>query len=53
MFSGIIESTGKIIKISSDGSNKHFEISSDIITERHIDKSIANNGVCLTVVELS
>jgi len=50
MFSGIIESTGKIIKISSDGSNKHFEISSGISTETHIDQSIAHNGVCLTVV---
>lgn len=50
MFSGIIESTGKIIKISSDGSNKHFEISSGISAETHIDQSIAHNGVCLTVV---
>ncbi|MBP6235228.1 MAG: riboflavin synthase [Saprospiraceae bacterium] len=53
MFSGIIESTGKIIKISSDGSNKHFEISSDISAETHIDQSIAHNGVCLTVVATS
>ncbi len=50
MFSGIIESTGKIVKINSDGSNKHFEISSDISSETHIDQSIAHNGVCLTVV---
>jgi riboflavin synthase len=50
MFSGIIETTGKILKITSEGSNRHFEISSDISQETYIDQSIAHNGVCLTVV---
>jgi riboflavin synthase len=50
MFSGIIETTGKILKITSEGSNRHFEISSDISKETYIDQSIAHNGVCLTVV---
>ena len=50
MFSGIIETTGKILKITSEGSNKHFEISSDISPETYIDQSIAHSGVCLTVV---
>ncbi|MBC7884476.1 MAG: riboflavin synthase [Saprospiraceae bacterium] len=51
MFSGITESTGVILKIEKDGSNKHFTISSPFNSETYIDQSIAHNGVCLTVIQ--
>lgn len=50
MFSGIIESLGKVVSITKEGSNIHFTISSPISGESYIDQSIAHNGVCLTVV---
>ena len=49
MFTGIIETTGIIRKISSHGTNKTFWIESSIAGELKIDQSIAHNGVCLTV----
>jgi riboflavin synthase len=51
MFSGIIESLGKIEKIESENTNVHFFVSCNFLHEIHIDQSIAHNGVCLTVVE--
>lgn len=53
MFSGIVESTGKIINIVQNGTNKHFTIQSEISKEAYIDQSIAHNGVCLTVVNIN
>lgn len=50
MFSGIIGSLGKITKIETVGTNKHFTIHSDISGDTYIDQSISHNGVCLTVV---
>ncbi len=52
MFTGIIETTGKIAQIVSEGSNIHFSISSPITHELKIDQSVAHNGVCLTVVSI-
>ena len=49
MFTGIIETTGTIQKISSSGTNKSYWISSSITGELKVDQSIAHNGVCLTV----
>ena len=50
MFTGIIESLGKIASIETEGSNYHFEIESDISSELREDQSVSHNGVCLTVV---
>lgn len=52
MFTGIIESKGKIIKIETSGTNRTLTISSEIAEEVQIDQSISHNGVCLTVVEI-
>ncbi|RYY18078.1 MAG: riboflavin synthase [Chitinophagaceae bacterium] len=52
MFTGIIETTGIIQRISSDESNKIFYISSSISDELKIDQSLSHNGVCLTIDEL-
>ena len=51
MFTGIIESLGKITAIEKEGENYHFTIESEISKELKIDQSVAHNGVCLTVIE--
>tara|TARA_R110000787_G_scaffold28923_2_gene78710 strand:- start:8295 stop:8882 length:588 start_codon:yes stop_codon:yes gene_type:complete len=53
MFTGIIESMGEIISLTSEGSNVHIEVKSTITGELKIDQSLAHNGVCLTVVEIN
>lgn len=52
MFTGIIETLGRVVSIEHEGSNLHFSIQSDISQELKIDQSVAHNGVCLTVVKL-
>ncbi|MFC6269209.1 riboflavin synthase [Frigoriflavimonas asaccharolytica] len=51
MFTGIIEATGIIKKITEHGTNKDFWLSADFTDELKIDQSLAHNGCCLTVVE--
>lgn len=53
MFTGIIEQTGLIKSITSSGTNKHFTITAPFTGALKIDQSVAHNGVCLTVVEIS
>ncbi len=50
MFTGIIETLGRIEKVTQEGTNYHFTIASDISKSLKIDQSVAHNGVCLTVV---
>ncbi len=52
MFTGIIETTGVVRDIRSEGSNLHFTFFSSITTELRIDQSVSHNGVCLTVVDI-
>lgn len=52
MFSGIIESTAKVVNIVKDQENVHFTFSCPFTNELKIDQSISHNGVCLTVVSL-
>lgn len=52
MFTGIIESVGKVVEIKESGSNLDFCIESSISNELKIDQSVAHNGVCLTVTEV-
>ena len=49
MFTGIIENIGKVEKISTQGTNKTFYISSSLSHEFKVDQSVSHNGVCLTV----
>ena len=49
MFTGIIESTGKVLAITPNGSNVTFTLSCPFVHELTIDQSVAHNGVCLTV----
>ncbi len=52
MFTGIIETLGRVKNIRKEGSNIHFTIASDISPLLSIDQSVSHNGVCLTVVAL-
>jgi riboflavin synthase len=51
MFTGIIETTGKIISRQQEGSNIHFTIASGISDELKTDQSVSHDGICLTVVK--
>ncbi|HBS07071.1 MAG TPA: riboflavin synthase [Leptospiraceae bacterium] len=48
MFTGIIESQGKLIKITPGKGNLTFLVESDIAAELKEGDSISHNGVCLT-----
>ena len=53
MFTGIIESLGKITNVKADRGNIDFTIESEISKELKIDQSVSHNGVCLTVTDKS
>ena len=53
MFTGIIETTGTITSIITNGTNKTFWLSSPISAALTIDQSVSHNGVCLTVEEIT
>lgn len=52
MFTGIIETTGKIAGVEKKGSNKIFYVESSLCAELKPDQSVSHNGVCLTVEEV-
>lgn len=52
MFTGIIETLGKVTKLEREGSNLHITLTSPLASELKIDQSVSHNGVCLTVVDL-
>lgn len=49
MFTGIVETLGKVVDIKENGTNKTYFISSTLLPELKIDQSVAHNGICLTV----
>lgn len=53
MFTGIIETLGKVVAIENEMGNKHITIASSITHELKIDQSVAHNGVCLTIVDIN
>ena len=53
MFTGIIETLGKVVDLKHDQGNLHITVESGIAAELKIDQSVAHNGVCLTVVALA
>ncbi|HEY1060893.1 MAG TPA: riboflavin synthase [Daejeonella sp.] len=52
MFTGIIETIGRVSNLKRDQDNLEITIESDLSNELKIDQSVAHNGVCLTVVAL-
>jgi riboflavin synthase len=53
MFTGIIETLGKVVELRYELGNLHITVESSIAAELKIDQSVAHNGVCLTVVALA
>ncbi|PLX17498.1 MAG: riboflavin synthase [Salinivirgaceae bacterium] len=53
MFSGIVEETGKVVKVEKDQENVHITITCSFVNELAIDQSVSHNGVCLTVVDIT
>lgn len=53
MFTGIIETLGKITGLKHEQGNLHITLESDIAAQLKIDQSVAHNGVCLTIVGLA
>ncbi len=49
MFTGIVETTGKVLEVSTQGGNRTFRIESPISHELKPDQSVSHNGACLTV----
>lgn len=52
MFSGIVESTARVVALRHDDANLHITLSCPFIEELRIDQSVSHNGVCLTVVAI-
>ncbi|HLV40018.1 riboflavin synthase [Xanthomarina sp.] len=53
MFTGIIESEGIIKDLKKELNNLHITVACDFTNELKIDQSVAHNGVCLTVVDIT
>ncbi len=52
MFTGIVETIGKVEKIEQNLTNLNITVSSGFTTELKIDQSVLHNGTCLTVVAI-
>jgi len=53
MFSGIIEEFATVVAISRDRENIDFTLTCSFVDQLTIDQSVAHNGVCLTVVDIT
>jgi riboflavin synthase len=52
MFTGIVESLGKVIAVEEQASNKIFWVEWALADQLKVDQSVAHNGVCLTVIAI-
>lgn len=53
MFSGIVEEAAQVVALKADQGNLHITMKCSFVNELKIDQSVAHNGVCLTVVNLT
>lgn len=53
MFSGIVEEMAEVVEVCRERSNVHLRLHCSFTGELKIDQSVAHNGICLTVVEIS
>lgn len=53
MFTGIIEALGTVERVLPSGTNRTFWIASPLSPSLKPDQSVAHNGVCLTVEEVT
>ena len=52
MFTGIIETTARVVNIQQENTNYHFTLQVPFGHELAIDQSMAHDGCCLTVVKV-
>jgi riboflavin synthase len=52
MFTGIIETVGRIAEIIPNGSNKSFWVESPLSAEFKVDQSVSHSGICLTIEDV-
>ena len=52
MFTGIIESVGRLRDIRPNKSNLIFAVESELSHSLKVDQSLSHNGVCLTVIKV-
>lgn len=52
MFTGIIETMGRIEAVAGEGSNRTFWVRSPLSSSFKPDQSVSHSGVCLTVEEV-
>ncbi len=52
MFTGIIETTGRVVHIKQERTNRLFTIQSTFSRELKINQSVAHNGACLSVTDV-
>lgn len=52
MFTGIVETTAKVVKIEKENTNYHFTLEVPFGDELGTDQSMAHDGCCLTVVRV-
>lgn len=53
MFTGIVEATGRVEAVTQEGTNFHYVLSAPFAGELQIDQSVAHDGCCLTVTDIS
>lgn len=53
MFTGIVETMGRVEEVRQEGTNTIFRIHSSISSSCKVDQSISHNGVCLTVTQIA
>ena len=53
MFTGIIEELGTVKEIIQEGTNVRLGIKASFVEELRVDESVAHNGICLTVAQIS
>ncbi len=52
MFTGIVETTARVVKIEKERGNIHFTMETPIAHELKVDQSVSHDGVCLTTVNV-
>ena len=53
MFSGIVEEAATVRALRKEQANLHLTLECSFVDQLKIDQSVAHNGVCLTVVEIT
>lgn len=53
MFTGIVETTGRVKELKKEGTNFVFWMEAPFVKEMFVNQSVSHNGVCLTVTDLN